>query len=53
MTAGNVLLEAGQPVLAASMYRRALTLGADDAGFDRQAVRAAIAKAEADAQSAD
>ncbi|MEM9729225.1 MAG: tetratricopeptide repeat protein [Myxococcota bacterium] len=51
VTAGDILLEAGQPVLAASMYRRALNLAAHDAGFDRDAVLEAIAKAEG-AQSA-
>ena len=46
VTAGAVLEAAGQPVLAQSMYRRALNLAAHDAGFDRAAVLAAIARLE-------
>ena len=46
VTAGDVLKAAGQPALAATMYQRALNLGARDRAFDRAYVQRALAEVE-------
>lgn len=49
VTAGDVLAAAGQPGLAASMYRRALNLAAHDPHFDREQVLRSMKNVQLDA----